>query len=95
MLTLNENLKTQEFIENINIENPTYRLSKQSQKKSSSNCPENLTEFQWAEMRGLKKIWDFGKKRWVYTINPNKTSWKENLSSLLTKSGVMVVYLTS
>jgi len=57
----------------VDTNNPTKRLSKQSQKKSSSHCPEGMTEFEWAEKRGLKKLWDKGKKRWVYILNPNKT----------------------
>ena len=42
------------------------RFSKQSQKKSNTNCPKGLTELQWANERGLYRIWDCGKKRWVY-----------------------------
>lgn len=42
------------------------RLSKQSQKKSVVNCPEGLTEYEWAHSRGLARIWDCGKKRWIY-----------------------------
>ena len=60
---------------------PIKRISKQSQKKSSSNCPDGMTEFEWAEIRGLKKLWDKGKKRWVYYLNPNALSSKEKLSA--------------
>lgn len=42
------------------------RVSKQSQKKSASNCPENMTEKQWAAARGLEPVWDCGKIRWDY-----------------------------
>jgi hypothetical protein len=42
------------------------RVSKQSQRKNRVNCPINLTEEQWANQRGLYKIWDCGKKRWVW-----------------------------
>lgn len=50
------------------IDEPLIRLSKQSQKKNVSNCPEGMTEMQWATKRGLARIWDCGKKRWVYEI---------------------------
>jgi len=42
--------------------------SKQSQKKSSTKCPENLTEREWGIQRGLYRIWDRGKKRWKYKL---------------------------
>lgn len=47
---------------------PYKRISKQSQKKSNVKCPDHLTEVEWAAERGLARIWDCGKKRWVYTI---------------------------
>lgn len=65
----------------VNSNNPIKRISKQSQKKSSSKCPERLTEFEWAETRGLKKLWDKGKKRWAYQLNPDNQSYKEKLSA--------------
>ena len=52
----------------VNIKNPKKRISKQSQKKSNSNCPENMTELEWAKSRGLSRIWDCGKTRWNYNI---------------------------
>ncbi len=64
----------------VDIKNPNKRISKQSQKKSSSRCPAGMTEFQWADMRGLKKLWDKGKKRWVFLLDPTKKTWKQNLS---------------
>jgi len=42
--------------------------SKQSQKKSSTGCPESLTEREWSIQKGLYRIWDRGKKRWVYKL---------------------------
>ena len=42
------------------------RISKQSQKKSSSGCPENKTEKQWSAENGLHRIWDCGKIRWEF-----------------------------
>jgi len=52
----------------VNIKSPNERLSKQSQKKGIVNCPEGMTEYDWAHARGLARIWDCGKKRWVYYI---------------------------
>ena len=42
------------------------RISKQSQKKSSSGCPSNITEAVWSKQHGLYRIWDCGKIRWQY-----------------------------
>jgi hypothetical protein len=52
----------------VDISNPKKRISKQSQKKSNSNCPENTSELEWANYRGLSRIWDCGKTRWNYLI---------------------------
>ena len=52
----------------VDVNNPRKRLSKQSQKKSMTDCPENLTEHSWAIQRGLAKIYDCGKKRWVFEL---------------------------
>lgn len=52
----------------VKIDKATERISKQSQKKQTVNCPEGLTEFQWAHERGLARIWDCGKKRWIFKI---------------------------
>ena len=52
----------------VNVKRPIERLSKQSQKKSNTNCPEGMTEKEWAEERGLARIWDCGKKRWKLEI---------------------------
>jgi hypothetical protein len=51
----------------IKFDGKLQRLSKQSQRKSATGCPENLTELQWANLRELHRIWDCGKKLWVYT----------------------------
>ena len=56
------------------------RLSKQSQKKSTSKCPKELTELQWAKNRGLVRFWDKGKKRWVFSLNKSFVSWTKKLS---------------
>lgn len=52
----------------VDISNPKKRISKQSQKKSNSNCPKNMTELEWANHRGLARIWDCGKTRWNYNV---------------------------
>jgi hypothetical protein len=44
-----------------------HRYSKQSQKKSAVNCPNELTEVSWARSRNLHRIWDCGKIRWSWT----------------------------
>lgn len=48
----------------VNLKSPKARISKQSQRKSASKCPEGLTELAWATQRGLARIWDCGHKRW-------------------------------
>jgi len=50
------------------VQPPAKRLSKQSQKKKTVNCPPGLTELQWAKQRGLARIWDCGHKRWEYVL---------------------------
>ena len=45
----------------------SYR-SKQSQKKSTTNCPDGMTEREWCIERGLYRIWDCGKKKWVIDL---------------------------
>lgn len=52
----------------VDVKSPTKRLSKQSQKKSNTNCPSNMTEKQWSTENGLARIWDCGKKRWEMKI---------------------------
>lgn len=44
------------------------RLSKQSQKKSNTKCPKDKTEHEWSLEQGLARIWDCGKKRWVFSL---------------------------
>ena len=45
------------------------RISKYSQQKKKTNCPKGMTEKEWAFQRGLSRIWDCGKKRWVFNNN--------------------------
>ena len=46
------------------------RLSKQSQSKRNSGCPKGMTELEWANSRGLSRIWDCGKTRWEFSVYP-------------------------
>lgn len=64
----------------VDTTNQFKRLSKQSQKKSSTKCPQGMTELDWAKQRGLKRIWDRGKKRWTYMLDKSCPTWKELLS---------------
>ena len=56
------------------------RLSKQSQKKKTAQCPDGMTEWAWATQRGLRRFYDLGKKRWVLKVNPATLTKKEKLS---------------
>ena len=49
------------------VKNNCYR-SKQSQKKSATKCPDGMTERDWCWERGLYRIWDCGKKRWLISL---------------------------
>lgn len=42
--------------------------SKQSQQKSATGCPKDITERDWCFAQRLFRIWDCGKKRWIYSI---------------------------
>ena len=53
----------------VNMSNPKGRLSKQSQSKRNSDCPKEKTELQWANDRGLSRIWDCGKARWIFNVS--------------------------
>jgi len=52
----------------LNIKNPKNRISKQSQSKKNSRCPDGVTELEWANSRGLSRIWDCGKSRWEFLV---------------------------
>jgi GNAT superfamily N-acetyltransferase len=52
----------------VNVKRPNERISKQSQQKKHTGCPADKTEVEWAHENGLARIWDCGKKRWVYSI---------------------------
>jgi hypothetical protein len=49
---------------------PRERFSKQSQKKSRTGCPPEMTEKDWALQRGFSRIWDCGHQRWEYDLLP-------------------------
>jgi hypothetical protein len=53
----------------IEVNNARKRISKQSQKKNITNCPQELTEHSWALQRGLARIYDCGKKRWAFELS--------------------------
>ena len=44
------------------------RINKQSCKKKNIKCPTNKTEKEWLLNNGFARIWDCGKKRWLYRI---------------------------
>jgi hypothetical protein len=52
----------------VEVNSARKRISKQSQKKSATGCPQELTEHVWALQRGLARIYDCGKKKWVFEI---------------------------
>ncbi len=43
-------------------------VSKQSQQKKKTGCPDGMTEREWCIERGLYRTWDCGKKKWVYRL---------------------------
>jgi len=49
------------------VKNNRY-VSKQSQRKKNTGCPPDITEREWCQQRGLFRIWDCGKKLWVYDL---------------------------
>jgi len=57
------------------------RYSKQSQQKNSCGCPETLTELEWASYRGLVRVYDAGKKRWILNLNPENHETRQEISS--------------
>ena len=49
-------------------ENTDEVVSKQSQRKAATGCPENMTEREWSIQRGLWRVWTCGKCLWTYEI---------------------------
>ncbi len=43
-------------------------VSKQSQQKKKVECPDGMTEREWCVERGLFRIWDCGKRLWVFGL---------------------------
>jgi GNAT superfamily N-acetyltransferase len=52
----------------VKISQPRQRISKQSMMKSKTGCPSNITEKEWCLQHGYARIWDCGKKRFVYNV---------------------------
>jgi hypothetical protein len=52
----------------VSVKAPKERLSKQSQRKKATACPSHLTEVEWAHERGLARMWDCGRVRWVMDL---------------------------
>jgi hypothetical protein len=50
----------------VDVKKINVRVSKQSQKKDNTGCPSGMTEKEWSEKRGLYRIWDCGKIRWIW-----------------------------
>jgi hypothetical protein len=50
------------------MKNNEYK-SKQSQRKKKQECPSHITEKKWCFQNGLYRIWDCGKKLWVYDLH--------------------------
>lgn len=44
------------------------RIAKQNMKKSKIGCPKHVTEKEFLYEQGYRRVWDCGKKRWVYYI---------------------------
>ena len=57
----------------VDSNNPGVRKSKQSQKKGLTNCPPELTEKEWSVQNGLYRVWDCGKKRWIWNQPKTET----------------------
>lgn len=53
----------------VELPDALHRISKQSQRKAATKCPEGVTEYVWAQERNLARIWDCGKVRWSKKVN--------------------------
>lgn len=55
------------FVDYSYVGNKQNRIPKQSMQKKKTGCPPDVTERDWClQEYGLHRIWDCGKKRWVY-----------------------------
>lgn len=53
----------------VHLKNPdSKRKSKQSMKKSNTGCPKEVKEWEFALSLGYSRIWDCGKKRFVFQL---------------------------
>jgi len=52
----------------VKVSNPISRIPKQRMQKSKISCPDNMTEKEYCELLGFARIWDCGKKRYIYQI---------------------------
>lgn len=50
------------------INNSNKRIPKQKMKKGNIGCPDNMTEKEFCLQNGYARIWDCGKKRYVYYL---------------------------
>lgn len=56
------------------VGNKQNRIPKQSMQKKKTGCPVDVLEKDWCLQKyGLRRIWDCGKKRWLY--HRNKKQW--------------------
>ena len=56
----------------IKADDPSVSVSKQSQRKSVTGCPSDVTEKEWASRKGLVQAFDAGKKRWAFKLRLHK-----------------------
>lgn len=52
----------------IKLSNPKIRISKQKMTKKHIGCPKEKTESEFLSELGFSRIWDCGKKLWVYNL---------------------------
>jgi predicted GNAT family N-acyltransferase len=69
---LDKELKPDYFY--LNKNNPLIYKSKQSQKKSNTNCPNEKTEKEFCKEKDLFQVYDAGKKRWKFEIKKEYNS---------------------
>jgi len=68
--------------------------SKQSQKKSRTGCPKEITEFQWSKNNNLLRVYDAGKIKWAinltkYLTIKNPLSKRRTIYHESHKSGII------
>lgn len=61
-------------------------LTKQSQKKSRTKCPDGMTELEWSRYNGLRRVYEFGKNRWTLNLRPGEhDTWLQRRSQSTAK----------